>query len=117
MYRKVFSYEKEEMSLIRTIYKKCVVCNKDIFINKKSMKKKYCDVCRVIVWNRQKKKLDYKRKLNHISDRILFCRMCRKKLPRFSHIDKKFCSVCDGINRKKRQHEWYVRKVGVNHVD
>lgn len=77
--------------------RKCVNCSTDIKTTPKTRKRKYCDICKLIVWKRQRDKNNKikseKRKLFN-SQRNMKCVLCSISLPENCHSGKKYCNKC-----------------------
>ncbi len=88
--------------------KTCVICSIPFEVNSKNRNKKYCDICRIIVWKKQKKRNDQSRYRTTRIECDLFCIKCFSSLPIGSHNDRKYCASClskhqISLNTKKRR--------------
>ena len=63
-------------------------------VNKKNRNRKYCDVCKILVWKEQKKRNDLLRYRTTRIECDLFCVKCFASLPIGSHSDKMYCASC-----------------------
>ena len=87
----------------------CVICKGNIEVP--NLHTKYCQECKVIIWEKQMvdwKKLHY----NYTPKRnLLFCIKCFEKLPETSHEDRKYCSKCLVVRQSFTKKVQYRRKI------
>ena len=85
--------------------RKCINCPTKFKTTRKTRNRKYCDICKLIIWKQQKREYDKrksdKRKFNN-SQRNMKCVLCSISLPENCHISRKYCVKC-----KRKQ--YYVR--------
>src|SRR3990167_3288820 len=80
--------------------KKCVNCPNVFLTTIKTRNKKYCDVCKIIVWKKQKKEYGKRRYSTTRIECDLFCTKCFEPLPIGSHNDRRYCDGC--LIKRKR---------------
>ena len=82
---------------------RCKNCPNEFKYNIKSCNRKYCDICRLIVWKRQKHEYSVRRGLKRKminSQKEMSCLNCSLSLPENSHINRKYCNICKLKKRK-----------------
>ena len=76
---------------------RCKNCPNEFKYTIKSCNRKYCDICKLIVWKRQRnennERKSQERKLIN-SQRNLKCVLCSISLPENCHSGKKYCNKC-----------------------
>ena len=97
--------------------RKCVNCDNVFEITTKTRKRKYCDVCKLIIWKKQKKEHDVKksikRKLINL-ERKLSCVECMTNLPINSHRDRLYCDKCLILLKKEKRRCYYLNSITLN---
>ena len=97
--------------------KKCVKCYTPINTTVKTRNRKYCDICKIVIWKRQKKEYDIKksikRKLINL-ERKLSCVECMTSLPINSHRDRLYCDKCLILLKREKRRVYYLNSLTLN---
>lgn len=84
--------------------RKCVECRVNIDV--KSIRTKYCQICKVII--NKKKKSEWDKKFRRKIAYDMFCLDCNESLPINSRSDKLYCEIC-AKKRYNKQHNDYLK--------
>ena len=78
----------------------CINCKNEIEV--KTLQTKYCPVCKILIWKKQKKiRMDQRYKTTR-REYDLFCTKCFASLPTGSHLDKLYCEKCLKVHTRQR---------------